>query len=91
MQNREPLVRHQFQSYKEVSPIYDHNILFTSLLEKADESQFKISIVSTITHNSDYLLDDDEYEDDNSEGSESEILKVKEQRSLKILIKPPNK
>ena len=65
-------MRHQSQSYKEVSPIYDRNILFTSLLEKADESQFKISIVSTITHNSDYLLDDDEYEDDNSEGSESE-------------------
>ena len=42
MQDREPMVRHQYQSYKEVSPIYDHNRLFTSLLEKADESQFKI-------------------------------------------------
>ena len=42
MQDREPLVRHQYQSYKEVSPIYDNNILFTSLIEKADESQFKM-------------------------------------------------
>ena len=31
-----------------------------------------MSIASTITHDSDYLWDDDEYEDDNSEGSESE-------------------
>ena len=66
MQDRKPLVRHQSQSYKEVSPIYDHNRLFTSQLEKADESQFKMSIVSTITHDCDYLWDDDEYEDDNS-------------------------
>ena len=67
MQDREPLVRHQYQSYKEVSPIYNHNIFFTSLLEKADESQFKISIASTITHYSDYLWGDDEYEEENSE------------------------
>ena len=46
-------------------------ILFTSLLENADEIQFKMSIVSTIIHDSDYLWDDDEYEDENSEGSES--------------------
>ena len=66
MQDREPLVRHQSQSYKEVSPIYDHNRLFTSLLEKDDEIQFKISIESTITHDSDYLWGDDEYKYDNS-------------------------
>ena len=65
-------MRHQSQSYKEVTPIYDHNRLFTSLLEKADESQFKISIASTITHDSDYLWDDDEHEEDNSEISEIE-------------------
>ena len=58
MQVREPLVQHQYQSYKEVSPIYDHNRLFTSLLEKADESQFKMSIASTITHDSYYLWGD---------------------------------
>ena len=65
-------MRHPSQSYKEVSPIYDHNRLFTSLIEKADESQFKMSITSTITHDSDYLWDGDDYEDENSEGSESE-------------------
>ena len=59
------LLRHQYQSYKEVSPIYDHNRLLTSLLEKADESQFKMSIASIITNDSDYLWDDDEYKDDN--------------------------
>ena len=72
MQNRKPLMRHQSQSYKEVSPIYYDNRLFTSLLEKADESQSKMSIACIITHDSDYLWDDDEYEDDNSEGSENE-------------------
>ena len=66
MQDREPMVWHQSQSYKEVSPIYDHNRLFTSLLEKDDEIQFKISIESTITHDSDYLWGDDEYKYDNS-------------------------
>ena len=70
MQDRVPLVRHQYQSYKEVSPIYDHNRLFTSLLEKADESQFKMSIAYTITHDSDYLWNDDEYKEENSEASE---------------------
>ena len=40
MQDREPLVRQQSQSHKEVYPIYDHNRLFTSLLENDDESQF---------------------------------------------------
>ena len=65
--------------------------MLTSLLEKADESQFKMSIASTITHDSDNLWDDDEYKDENSEGSESEILEVKEQRIFKILIKFPNK
>ena len=72
MQDRKPLVRHQSQSYKELSPIYDHDRLFTSLLEKADERPFKMSIASTITHDSDYIWDYDEYEDENSEGSESE-------------------
>ena len=50
-----------------------------------------MSIASTITHDSDNLWDDDEYKDENSEGSESEILEVKEQRIFKILIKFPNK
>ena len=72
MKDREPLVRHKYQSYKEVSPIYDHNILFTSMLERADESQFKMSIASKITNDSDYLWDNDEYEDENLEGNESE-------------------
>ena len=31
-----------------------------------------MSVVSTIPHDSDYLWDDDEYEDENSEGSEIE-------------------
>ena len=72
MQDREPMVRHQSQSYKEVFPICDHNRLFTSLLEKAGESQFKMPIASTITHDSDYIWYDDEYEYYNPEGSESE-------------------
>ena len=36
------------------------------------KANLKLSIASTITHDSDYLWDDDEYEDGSLEGSDNE-------------------
>ena len=70
IQSTGPFGEHRCRSYNEVSPIYDPEILYTSLYDKAQESHFKMSVTSTTIHKSEHLWEEDEYYDTDNDENE---------------------